>query len=164
MHLLYKEEGKYNILYNCPQIIAQDLAMIFFSFLFESLINYQENFIKLKNNLNNIIFHEEYKNMLSKKRISFYIIILIINIFGWYYISCFCVVYKNTQKYILLDFLYAILFNLISSIISCFIKASIKFIFIKSEYGKIKGIIFNILKSDYIYFLFEFILEIIVCS
>ena len=138
--------------------------MILFSFLFESLINYQENFIKIKNNLNNIIFHEEYKNMLSKKRISFYIIILIINIFGWYYISCFCVVYKNTQKYILLDFLYAILFNLISSISSYFIKVPIKFIFIKSKYGKGKRIIFNILKSDYIYFLFEIILEIIICS
>ena len=102
--------------------------------------------------------------MLDKKRISFYFITLITNLLGWYYISCFCVVYKNTQKYILFDFLYAIIFNLISSIFSCVIKVSIKFIFINSEYGKIKGIIFNILKSGYIYFLFELILEIIVCS
>ena len=127
MHLLYKEEGKYNFLYNCPQIIAQDLAMIFFFFFFLFLINYQEIFIKIKNNLNNIIIKKDYKYMLGKKRISFYFITLIINIFGWYYISCFCAVYKNTQKYILLDFLYAIAFNFISSIFSCLIKASIKF-------------------------------------
>ena len=71
MHLLYEEEGKYNFLYNCPQIIAQDLAMILFSFLFESLINYQENFIKIKNNLNNIKLQINYKYMLGKKRICF---------------------------------------------------------------------------------------------
>ena len=130
-----------------------------------SRINNQEIFIKITNNLNNLIFQHNYNlSKMSNKIISFYIIILITNLFCWYYISCFCVVYKNTQKYMLLDFLYAILFNLIFSIFSCLIKASIKFIFIKSEYGKYKGIIFNILKSDYIYFLFEFILEIIVCS
>ena len=165
MHLLYKEEGKYNFLYNSPQIIAQDLAMILFSFLFESLINYQENFITIKNNLINIDVQIRYRTdyMIVKKRITFYIIILIINLFGCYYISCFCYVYKSTQKYILKDFSYAIAFNLLSCIFYCLIKVSIKFIFIKIEYGKNKGIIFDILKSSYIYFLFEVILEIIVC-
>ena len=167
MHLLYKEEGKYNFLYNCPQIIAQDLAMIFFSFLFERLINYQKNFIKIKNDLKNIKLKTEFTidYLLGKKRITFYIIILIVNLFGWYYISCFCVVYKNTQKFILLDFLFAILFNLITNIFYCLIKVSIKFILIKSKYGKINKIIFKILTDGKFYFFIEFGLEILlVCS
>ena len=165
MHLLYQEEGNYNFIYNSPQIIFQDLVMIIFSKFFEYLIDYQEKFINIKNNLNNIRFQDLTKcdKILSiKVRYSFYIIILIINIFAYYYVTCFCIVYKSTQKQIIFDFLYGILLNLIFTIISCIVKTTIKMTFLKSEYNKCNKPIFNLLKSDWLYFSFEIILEIIV--
>jgi hypothetical protein len=54
MHLIYKEEGQYNLIYNAPQIIAQDIAMIIFSKFFEFLIDYQDKLINIKINLFNV--------------------------------------------------------------------------------------------------------------
>ena len=39
MHLIYEEEGKYNFIYNSPQIIAQDIVMKLYSMLLEWLID-----------------------------------------------------------------------------------------------------------------------------
>ena len=58
------------------------------------------------------------KNRFRHWSIVFYCIIIIINIFGWYYAFCFSAVFKNTQKHLLKDLFYSIIFN---GIICCLI-------------------------------------------
>ena len=64
------------------------------------------------------------KQIGSNLRISwiiFYFISIFISLISWYYISCFCAVYKKTQKYLLFDFLVGRFLNLVSCLISCLI-------------------------------------------
>ena len=181
MHLIYEEEGKYNFLYNSPQIIAQDIVMKLYSMLLEWLIDLQDEFIELKNNLNNIkdkrtIINNRFNRFNNDiieewdkkekyfkiKKVIFYNIIIIINIFIYYYASSFCSIYKSTQKYLIKDFLNGQLTSLIFCLFSCFINSIIKIIFLKFKYGKSKKKLYNILKHWSILFILEIILEILV--
>ena len=184
MHLIYEEEGKYNFLYNSPQIIIQDIVMKVFSTFFEWLIDLQDQFIKIKNNLkkekndnennsnnengidrfNDEIIMEINKNKKNFKIyfVIFRIIIILINMFAFYYASCFFTIYKSTQIHILKDFLIGQLTSLIFCLFSCFINSIIKIIFLKFKYGKCKKKLYNILKHWSILFILEIILEILV--
>ena len=184
MHSIYKEEGKYNFLYNSPQIIAQDIVMKVFSTFFEWLIDLQDQFIEIKNNLkkekndnennsnnengidrfNDEIIMEINKNKKNFKIyfVIFRIIIILINMFAFYYASCFFTIYKSTQIHILKDFLNGQLTSLIFCLFSCLIYSIIKKILSKCRYGKHKKRLFYILKKIPIFFAIEILLEILV--
>ena len=80
-----------------------------------------------------------------KKRISFYSFTIIILIITWYFISCFCSVYVDTQKYLLYGFLYSSQINIINCFLISFIFSIIKIIFRKGEYSYIKNKIYKII-------------------
>ena len=52
-------------------------------------------------------------NCLKIKFILFYIIVFIFLLLFWYYLSCFCAVYKNTQIYLIKDSLISFLLSLL---------------------------------------------------
>ena len=177
MHKIYEDNGDYTILYQLPTIFISNISMKIISIIFGNIIDYQDDFIELKNNLNYITntnkskkieeknnenlnkvkienirndiiitddrlienkkidilksirnknnekedFGDKIRISFLRNRIIFYIIIIILNIFSWYYASCFCAVYKKTQKHIFFDFLYGIPINLISCLLACII-------------------------------------------
>ena len=183
MHSIYKEEGKYNFRYNSPQIIIQDIVMKVFSTFFEWLIDLQDQFIEIKNNLNkekndnennsnneNGIdrFNDEIIMEINQNKknfkiyfVIFCIIIILINIFAFYYAICFFTIYKSTQIHILKDFLNGQLTSLIFCLFSCLIYSIIKKIFSKCRYGNHKKSLFYILKEFPILFAIEILLEIL---
>ena len=55
------------------------------------------------------------------KFILFFILDFIFLLFFWYYISCFCVVYRNTQIYLIKDILLALLLSLLYPFVLCLI-------------------------------------------
>ena len=55
------------------------------------------------------------------KFVCFYIITILLLILFWYYISCFSIVYKNTQKHLFINSLIGILISFIYSFIFCLI-------------------------------------------
>ena len=75
MHKIYEDQGSFDFIYQIPKII--------YSSIISSIINL-------------IIY-------LLKKFIIFFILLFIFLIIFWYYISCFCAVYKNTQIYLIKD-------------------------------------------------------------
>jgi len=100
MHKLYIDYGKFDFLYNLPQTIYSSLLSGFLSFLFESLSLSADTLLEFKN--------EGYKDDVEKKKaneikylklksILFLLIGIILLLFFWYYLSCFCAVYYNTQ-------------------------------------------------------------------
>ena len=65
----------------------------------DEIIKFKQN--KLKNNL--MKREENLKYKLSIKFILYFIISFLLLVFFWYYISIFCVIYRNTQVHLLKD-------------------------------------------------------------
>ena len=119
IHKIYEDEGEYKFIYQIPQIIISTII----SSILRIIINYfslsEKSILEIKHekNLENI----EYKlpdvfNCLIIKFTIFFELSLIILIFFWYYLSCFCAVYKNTQLFLIKDtiicFMLALLYPL----------------------------------------------------
>ena len=228
MHKIYIDNGEYNFIYRLPIIVLSDIIMKVFSVIFEKLVNFQDDFIELKINLNRNEFENKkqdsinntknintlYNNILvnnyiytitcnegilnkktntltknelnnnekiinnskinkedislkkiennfRNRRIIFYSIIIPLNLFSWYYISCFCSVYEITQKYLLYDFLYGIPINFIKCFVFTIIYFLIKIFIIKGKYSNIKRGIIKICDNNYIKIAIEEIIEIV---
>ena len=100
MHKLYIDYGKFDFLYNLPQTIYSSLLSGFLSFLFENLSLSADALLEFKEQgYGNDIEIKKAKEIkyLHLKSILFLIIGTILLLFFWYYLSCFCAVYNNTQ-------------------------------------------------------------------
>ena len=100
MHKIYKNNGIYNILSQIPQIIYSSLISATINFILKQLSLSEKNILKIKEeeDIDNIVkVSKEIQKWIKIKFISFFIISLILMIFFWYFISCFCGVYNNTQ-------------------------------------------------------------------
>ena len=109
MHKLYEDEGKFNFIYQLPQILYSSLISIGLNTLLKLLALSQDGIIELKNlkdkkNKGDINKKEvELKDKLSIKFISYFIISTSFLFFFWYYLSMFCAIYRNTQIHLISD-------------------------------------------------------------
>ena len=109
MHKLYEDEGKFNFIYQLPQILYSSLISIVLNTLLKLLALSQDGIIELKNlkdkkNKGDINIKEvELKDKLSIKFIIYFIISTSFLFFFWYYLSMFCAIYKNTQIHLISD-------------------------------------------------------------
>ena len=76
--------------------------MQFLSLSEKEIINIK-NKLKIKNQKNFGIIITEMKNKLLIKFILYYLLNFLFLLFFWFYITCFCIVYKNTQIYLIKD-------------------------------------------------------------
>ena len=159
MHKLYKEneENKYNFIFRLPIIFISNFVYKFITILFDKIINFQDDFIKLKRNLAKE--KKEQANIIKKSfkqnLYIFYTIIILINIFSWYYISCFSAVYKITQKYLFIDFLYNRSIDLINCLVSSLFYFIIMITIIRGNYSFCKKFIKKIVDNDFAKFFIE---------
>ena len=98
--------GEYSFIDQLPQIVYSTII----SYIFENLLNFlslsEDDVIAIKQE--KIISQiDRKKNEVMKtlhiKFIIFFILSLFLLLLFWYYISCFCAVYKNTQYHLLTD-------------------------------------------------------------
>ena len=104
MHNIVEVEGKFNILYQLPNILCSSLISFILNAIILNLALSEESLIELKNHKKDkskII--KRFKKILIIKLILFFVVGFILLIVSWYYVSCFCLVYKNTQLYLLKD-------------------------------------------------------------
>ena len=119
MHDIYESKGKYKILYRLPQIIYSTIISSSINILIKFLSLSEKNVVRFKReNFSEKIDNIDIKkNSLFKhlkiKFILFYIFSFLLMIFFWYYISCFCAVYKNTQIPLIKDTLTSFILSLI---------------------------------------------------
>ena len=104
MHKIYEDEGDFNFIYQIPQILYSTLITSFINIVLKFLSLTEKNIIDLKNEKNNLI-EKKFRliNYLLIKYIIFFILIFSFLILFWYYLSCFCAVYQNTQIHLLKD-------------------------------------------------------------
>ena len=106
MHKIYEEKGSFNLIYNIPQILCSSLISEFLKGIIQELALTDYNLISLKQNKNNkniTIKKQKTRKIIKIKIISFFIVTLLLLIFFWFYLACFCAVYKNTQIHLIKD-------------------------------------------------------------
>ena len=106
MHEIYTNNGNESFLYHIPQIIYSSLISVVINSILRQL-SLSENDIlaikqtKLMKSSNKKA--KEVKNFLRIKFIIFFGVSFILITFCWYFISCFCAVYTNTQIILIKD-------------------------------------------------------------
>ena len=114
MHKIYVDKGNFNFIYQIPQILYSSLI----SNVINSIVSYlslsEKSIIDLKQDA--FITGKKVRNLincLKVKFVLFFIIEFSLLLLFWYYISCFCTVYKNTQIHLIKDTLFSFGFSLL---------------------------------------------------
>ena len=106
MHKIYKDNGVYNILYRIPQIFYSSIIPSIINILLKTLSLTEKDLLKIKKEEDSQKLLETPKKIercIIIKFIIFFIISLLFMLFFWYFISCFCAVYNNTQIILIKD-------------------------------------------------------------
>ena len=111
MHKIYEDKGKYNILYQIPQILYSTLISRFIDSFIRKFALSQDNIIDFKQEKSNN--SRKLLCTLKFKFIIFFISALMILIFLWYYITCFCGIYINTQIHLIKDCIISLITSLL---------------------------------------------------
>ena len=125
MHKIYEDKGKFNFVYQIPQIIYSTIISSIINFIIRYFSLSEKDLLKIKHVKKKRIM--EFGKLIKCLRIKFLLFFIFSFIFlflFWFYLSCFCSVYINTQKHAIDDALisfgislfYPFLLNLIPGI------------------------------------------------
>ena len=116
MHKIYEDKGKFNFLYQIPQILYSTLISRFIDSFIRKFALTQDNIIELKQERAKIFIEQKIKKLLyilKCKFIIFFITTFMILLFLWYYITCFCGIYINTQIHLIKDTIISLITSLL---------------------------------------------------
>ena len=148
MHKIYEEKGQYYFVHRLPQKIITSLITILVDLIIRTLSLSERNIIRIKRESEMkraIILSKKVYKVLKIKFSLFFILTFILLLFFWYYLGCFCAVYKNTQIYLLKDTLLSYLLSLLYPFAIYFFIAAFRICSLKSE-EKNKACLYNISK------------------
>ena len=106
MNKISIDNGKYNFILQLPQIIYSSLISSVINIAIRNLALSEKNILlvkkqksmkKVKKTANEIL------RCIKIKFIIFFILGIVLMLFFWYYVTCFCAVYKNTQSILIKD-------------------------------------------------------------
>ena len=106
IHQIFEDEGAFNFIYQLPQIIYSLLITNIANIIIKTLSLSEKNILEIKKEKKLEILPKkstEIKNNLYLKFNLFFILSFLVLLFFWYYISCFCSVYKNSQIHLIKD-------------------------------------------------------------
>ena len=110
MHQVYKDNGNYNFIYRLPFNLYSVFISSTTSILLKKLVLTQNHIIEYKKEVRILKKRSEsFKkafNIIKYYKIKFtaFVISIILTLVSfWFYIGCFCTVYRNTQLYLLKD-------------------------------------------------------------
>ena len=116
MNKINENKGSYNFLFQIPQILYSTVVSGIINMLLKLLSLSEKQILKIKLEKDFLIAQKKSKqiNMFLKIRLTiFFILSFILMIFFWYFISCFCSVYKNTQMILIKDTLISFAISMI---------------------------------------------------
>ncbi len=106
MHKVYEDKVSFSILYQIPQILYSTVVSAVINMLLKQLALSEKNILLIKKEKdvkNAMTKSNEIKKCLSIKFVLFFMFGFLFLMFFWYFISCFCAVYTNTQKILIKD-------------------------------------------------------------
>ena len=106
MHDIYKSNGTFNIINQISIILYSSLISTLIQQILKLLCLSENSILKIKKENQLMIAMKKSRNIekcLKIKFIIFYIFSFLLIIFCWYFITCFCAVYQNTQIILIKD-------------------------------------------------------------
>ena len=108
MHQIYEDEGDFNFIYQTPQILYSSIISGILNAIIKVLALTEDRILELKQEKVTdrdklILLAEKIKGIIFYKLLFFFILSSSILCVSWYYISCFCCIYKNTQLHLIKD-------------------------------------------------------------
>ena len=106
MNKIYEDGGSFNFIYQIPQIIYSSIISGFLNSIVKYLALSEKNINKFKQekdikNLDKI--RKKLADTLKIKFILYFVLTLFLLLVFWYYITCFCAIYVNTQIHLIKD-------------------------------------------------------------
>ena len=106
MHKIFIDKGDFNFIYQLPQILYSTILSAIFTIIVKKLSLSEEDILNIKNQTKKekfaTTFAKKIKFLLIKFIILSFINTLFLSMF-WYYLGCFCAVYRNTQVHLITD-------------------------------------------------------------
>ena len=134
MHKILEDGGAFNIIYQIPQILYSALITSIINLIITYFSLTERSIISLKKQKNNIkVKIENLINCLKIKFFIFFIVKFSLLLFFWYYLSCFCAVYENTQIHLIKDTLFSLLFSFLYPLIIYLIPGIFRIISLKEK-------------------------------
>ena len=106
MHQISEDGGNFNFIYQLPQIAYSTIISMLIDYATSSLSLSQDDVIDIKKHKNLKTLDEKanrIKKMIRLKTIFFFVTNFLFILLFWYYLGCFCAVYKNTQYHLIKD-------------------------------------------------------------
>jgi hypothetical protein len=106
MHEIYEDNSSFNILIQIPIIIYSSCITSVINVILKQLSLSENNILSIKKEIDYTFAVKKSKNILRYLIIKFFLYFLFslfVLLFCWYFISCFCAVYKNTQILLITD-------------------------------------------------------------
>jgi hypothetical protein len=106
MHKIYIENGDFNFIYQLPVTIYSTLISALINMILKTLAITESYFLTMKKEKNIEKFMRQIRNIMKVikiKIIIFFCLSFLLMLFLWYFISCFCSIYHNTQKILIKD-------------------------------------------------------------
>ena len=106
MNKIYEDNGAFNIIYQLPQIFYSSVISAVINIILKMLSLSESQILAIKKEKDlekSKEMAKKTKRTLNIKLIIFIILSTIFMLFFWYFISCFCAVYKNTQATLIED-------------------------------------------------------------
>ena len=116
MHKIHVGKGKFDFIFQIPQILYSLIISAILNSIVKALSLSENNILSIKaeKDLNNAKKKsEKIKLFINIKITIFYVLSNILILFFWYYISCFCGVYINTQMILIEDTIISFAFSMI---------------------------------------------------
>ena len=104
MHKIYQDGGSFDFIYQLPQILYSSLISGVINLFLKTIALIGINIIKIKHCKAAVgEVANKTKKIIKYKLISYFIISHILLLLFWYYVGCFCAIYKNTQLHLIKD-------------------------------------------------------------
>ena len=136
IHSVYIKKGVYNIIDLIPQIIYSSIICSIIKVIISYFSLTEKNIIETKKSkeANSEKIVKLFK-FLFIKFILFYILVYIFLLLFWYYLACFCAVYKNSQVHVFKDTLISFLLSLLYPFGFCLFPGILRLIALKDKKG-----------------------------
>ena len=116
MNKINEDKGAYEIIFQIPQILYSTVISAVINMILKNLSLSEKQILSIKKEKNCLKAQEKAKSIkkcLKIKLVFFFILSFLLILFFWYFISCFCAAYKNTQIILIKDTLISFALSLL---------------------------------------------------
>ena len=104
MNKIYEDNGEYDFIYQIPKILYSNLICTVINLIARFLSLSEKDILSINIIKNNDKVQKEVikiKKCLKIKFVLYYLVSFCLLFIFWFYVSCFCAVYRNTQLYLI---------------------------------------------------------------